>query len=89
VIVVANKVDVDEAMAKKKFNFPQTHKLPFFCVSAADGTNVVRVVKEAIKLAIMNKENPDDEVMAEIWNLLRDDQDDCSTTASSSRPVSS
>jgi len=74
VIVLANKVDADPAMAKKKFNFAQTHNLPFFCVSAADGTNVVRVIKEAIKLAIMCKEEPADEVMAEIWNLLREDE---------------
>jgi len=73
VICVANKVDADSGMANKKFNFPTNHKLPFFCVSAADGTNVVRVVKEAIKLAIKNKEEPADEVMAEIWNLLRDE----------------
>jgi Rab-like protein 2 len=73
VICIANKVDVDPSMAKKKFNFAVTHQLPFFCVSAADGTNVVRVVKEAIKLAVKNKEDPADEVMAEIWSLLRDD----------------
>merc|ERR1719171_1735918 len=72
VICIANKVDSDPAMAKKKFNFPANNGLPFFCVSAADGTNVVRVIREAIKLAIKNKEEPADEVMAEIWNLLRD-----------------
>jgi Rab-like protein 2 len=74
VICIANKVDADASMAKKKFNFPQTHNLPFFCVSAADGTNVVRVVREAINLAIKNKEEPADEVMAEIWNLLREEE---------------
>jgi Rab-like protein 2 len=73
VICVANKVDADMNMAKKKFNFPAQNNLPLFCVSAADGTNVVRVIREAIKLAITNKEQPADEVMAEIWNLLRDD----------------
>lgn len=78
VICVANKVDADMNMAKKKFNFPAQHNLPFFCVSAADGTNVVRVVREAIKLAIANKEQPADEVMAEIWNLLRDEESGCS-----------
>jgi hypothetical protein len=46
-------------------------------VSAADGTNVVRAIREAIKLAIKNKEEPADEVMAEIWNLLRDNEDVC------------
>jgi len=74
VICIANKVDSDPTMARKKFNFPQTHGLPFFCVSAADGTNVVRVIKEAIKLAVKNKEEPADEVMAEIWNLLREEE---------------
>merc|ERR1719171_1893201 len=74
VICIANKVDADPSMAKKKFNFPATHQLPFFCVSAADGTNVVRVIKEAIKLAVKNKEEPADEVMAEIWALLRDEE---------------
>merc|ERR1711988_1966628 len=70
----ANKVDADPQIATKKFNFPATHKLPFFFVSAADGTNIVRVFNEAIKLAIKNKEEPADEVMAEIWNLLQDDE---------------
>merc|ERR1719486_918255 len=74
VICIANKVDSDQAMAKKKFQFPATHNLPFFVVSAADGTNVVRVVREAINLAIKNKEEPADEVMAEIWNLLREEE---------------
>lgn len=73
VICVANKVDADISMAKKKFNFPGQNNLPFFCVSAADGTNVVRVIKEAIKLGIKNKEEPADEVMAEIWALLREE----------------
>lgn len=76
VICIANKIDIDPIMAKKKFNFPQTHNLPFFCVSAADGTNIVRVFKDAIKLAIKNKEEPADEVMAEIWNLLRESADE-------------
>jgi len=84
VICVANKVDADPAMAKKKFNFAMENNLPFFFVSAAEGTNVVRVFNEAIKLAIKNKEEPPDEVMAEIMNLLRDDDaDQCSTRSSS------
>merc|ERR1711879_829871 len=92
VICVANKVDVDPSIATKKFNFPIDNKLPFYFVSAADGTNVVRVFNEAIKLAIKCKEEPQDEVMAEIMALLQDDKpttnafDDglsgCSTRAS-------
>merc|ERR1712019_190979 len=73
VICVANKVDADPEMVKKCFKFPKDNQLPFFFVSASDGTNVVKVFKEAIKLAIKNKEEPADEVMAEIWNLLKDD----------------
>jgi len=74
VICVANKIDIEPAMAKKKFNFPVTHELPFYFVSSSDGTNIVRVFQEAIQLAIMNKEQPPDEVMAEIYNLLKDDE---------------
>eukprot|EP00927_Polykrikos_kofoidii_P081385 TRINITY_DN7869_c1_g1_i1.p1 TRINITY_DN7869_c1_g1~~TRINITY_DN7869_c1_g1_i1.p1 ORF type:complete len:236 (+),score=57.05 TRINITY_DN7869_c1_g1_i1:99-710(+) len=73
VICVANKVDVDKDIAKKKFNFPAQNNMPFYFVSASDGTNVVKVFKEAIKLAIKHKEEPADEVMAEIWSLLRED----------------
>ena len=57
----------------RKFNFPLTHQLPFFFVSCADGTNVVRVFREAISLAIKNKEQPPDEVLAEIYALLAED----------------
>merc|ERR1719410_2555442 len=73
VICVANKIDIEPSMAKKRFNFPVQHQMPFYFVSASDGTNVVRVFKEAINLAIQNKEQPPDEVMAEIYNLLRAD----------------
>ena len=45
----------------------------FFEVSCADGTNVVRVFREAISLAIKNKEQPPDEVLAEIYALLAED----------------
>jgi Rab-like protein 2 len=73
VICVANKLDADPAMSKKKFNFAAEKKLPFYFVSAADGTNCVRVFNEAIQLAIKSKEEPADEVMAEMMRLLHDD----------------
>jgi len=76
VICVANKIDIEPSMAKKKFNFPAQHNMPFWFVSSADGTNVVKIFKEAINLAIKNKEQPPDEVMAEIFNLLREDDKD-------------
>ena len=40
--------------------------MPFEYVSAADGTNVVKVFKEALKLALDNKLNPPDKYMSEI-----------------------
>lgn len=30
-------------MTQKSFNFPKKHGLPFYFVSASDGTNVVKV----------------------------------------------
>merc|ERR1740130_654076 len=81
VICVANKIDVQPEMAKKKFNFAEKNSLPFYFASASDGRNVVRVFREAIQLAIKNKEQPPDEVMAEIWALLRDDDQGAQTSA--------
>ena len=43
VILVANKIDVNYEVTKKKFKFPEKHDLPFYFVSAADGSNVVKV----------------------------------------------
>ena len=31
------------SMTRKSFNFPAQHKMPFYFVSASDGTNVIRV----------------------------------------------
>ena len=72
VILVANKIDVDYKVIKKKFNFPKKHKLPFFFVSAADGTNVVKMFNEAIKHAWQYKKGGSD-FMAEVMELLDDD----------------
>jgi Rab-like protein 2 len=84
VICVANKVDADPSMAKKSFGFPRENNLPFYFVSAAEGTNAVRVFSEAIKLAIKNKEEPTDEVMAEIMNLLREQEGEIAPAAETS-----
>lgn len=34
---------VDYNVTQKSFNFPKKHGLPFYFVSASDGTNVVKV----------------------------------------------
>lgn len=41
-VVVANKIDIDYKVTSKSFNFAAKRKLPFFFVSASDGTNVVK-----------------------------------------------
>ncbi|XP_065064843.1 rab-like protein 2A [Rhopilema esculentum] len=71
-IVVANKIDVDCSITSKTFNFPKKYKMPFYFVSASDGTNVVKVFREAIKLGYNYKENSSDfmdEVMRELENF--------------------
>ncbi|PIO22766.1 hypothetical protein AB205_0148720 [Aquarana catesbeiana] len=68
-IVVANKIDADLRMTQKGFNFAKKHSLPFYFVSAADGTNVVKLFTDAIKLAVSYKQNSQDfldEVMREL-----------------------
>nr|XP_047930825.1 rab-like protein 2A isoform X2 [Anser cygnoides] len=42
-VVVANKIDADMKVTQKNFNFARKFSLPFYFVSAADGTNVVKV----------------------------------------------
>ncbi|NWW96554.1 RBL2A protein, partial [Rhynochetos jubatus] len=68
-IVVANKIDADVRVTQKSFNFAQKFRLPFYFVSAADGTNVVKLFNDAIKLAVAYKQNSGDfmdEVMREL-----------------------
>ncbi|XP_030397400.1 rab-like protein 2B isoform X1 [Gopherus evgoodei] len=71
-IVVANKIDADMKVTQKSFNFARKFNLPFYFVSAADGTNVVKLFSDAIKLAIAYKQNSGDfmdEVMRELENF--------------------
>uniref|UniRef100_A0A8C0B7E0 RBL2A protein n=1 Tax=Buteo japonicus TaxID=224669 RepID=A0A8C0B7E0_9AVES len=59
-IVVANKIDADVKVTQKSFNFARKFSLPFYFVSAADGTNVVKLFNDAIKLAVAYKQNSGD-----------------------------
>ncbi|ETO35957.1 rab-like protein 2B [Reticulomyxa filosa] len=43
-IVIGNKIDCDVSVTKKKFQFAEKRKLPIDFTSAADGTNVVKVL---------------------------------------------
>lgn len=54
-LLVANKIDCDIRVTRKSFKFAERHNLPFFFVSAADGTNVVKVFEEAILAGLGHK----------------------------------
>lgn len=47
-------------MTQKSFSFARKLGLPFYFVSAADGTNVVKLFNDAIKLAVTYKQNSGD-----------------------------
>ncbi|KAJ2995977.1 Rab-like protein 2A [Globomyces sp. JEL0801] len=67
IIVVANKIDMDPSRATKQFAFIEKKRaergdgneesLPFYFVSASDGSNVVTIFKEAIELGLKYKED--------------------------------
>lgn len=48
-------------VTSKSFNFAAKHKLPFFFVSASDGTNVVKIFRMAIMAGIKWKAAPKDD----------------------------
>ena len=73
-ILVANKIDVDYAVTKKNFKFAQQHGLPFFFVSAADGTNVVKVFDEAVREGWLNRTSGKVDFVTECLELFDDDR---------------
>ncbi|XP_018611143.1 RAB, member of RAS oncogene family-like 2 isoform X2 [Scleropages formosus] len=81
-IVVANKIDADMKVTQRNFNFAKKQGLPLYYVSAADGTNVVKLFKDAIKLALAYKQNSRDfmdEVMRELENFELDAKEERSS----------
>ena len=71
-ICIANKIDVDYAVTSKAFAFPEKHGLPFFFVSAADGTNVVAIFQEAVRLAWTYKTKGEKDFLNEVLELIDD-----------------
>ncbi|KAF6119511.1 hypothetical protein HJG60_010011 [Phyllostomus discolor] len=56
-------------MTQKSFSFAKKFSLPLYFVSAADGTNVVKLFNDAIRLAVSYKQNSRDfmdEVLQEL-----------------------
>ena len=70
VIVCANKIDIDYKVTSKSFNFASKRSLPFYFVSAADGTNVVRVFKAAIEAGLNRKRAPPEDAYFEVLELI-------------------
>lgn len=54
----------------KKFKFANSRNLPLYYCSAADGTNVVRVFKEAIRLAVEETDKPTSDFTEEVMRTL-------------------
>lgn len=70
VLVVANKVDVDASVLSKAFAWPGKNGLPLHYVSAADGTNVVRVFADAVAAGVAHKEGGPRDFADEVAELL-------------------
>lgn len=73
-ILIANKIDVDYNVTRKEFKFATKHNLPFFFVSSADGTNIVKAFQTAIAEAKRYKAAGGD-TLSEVLDLLSDSKD--------------
>lgn len=66
-------------MTKRKFAFSTANNLPLYFTSAADGTNVVKVTspdqifREALRLGLENKNNPEGNFITDVLDMLKDD----------------
>ena len=72
-MVIANKIDIDERATQRQYKFVEELGVPFNFVSAANGTNVVQIFKDALNMALEYKKNPPkDDFMSEVLELLGD-----------------
>ena len=61
-------------MTERKYKFAEQAKLPFYFVSAADGTNVVQIFEDTLRMALDYKKNPPTgDFMNEVMDLLNDE----------------
>lgn len=65
---------VNPEVTQMQFNFAEKHGLDFYFVSAADGTNVVKVFNEALRLGMQNRDNPDD-FTSQIFSMIGEGAD--------------
>ncbi len=74
VMVIANKIDLDEKATGRRYKFIEDIGCEFNFVSAADGTNVVSVFQKALEMGLHYKQNPhEDDFMSEVRDLLGND----------------
>lgn len=57
-LVIANKIDLNESAVKRKYVFIDEIGCPLEFVSAADGTNVVSIFQQALEQGLHYKLNP-------------------------------
>lgn len=72
-ILLANKVDVDYKVTKKAFKFPKENNIPFFFVSSADRTNVVKVFEEAVCAGLGQRKYGEKDFLLECLELFEDE----------------
>ncbi|KAF5223125.1 putative ras-related protein RAB5B [Trypanosoma cruzi] len=83
-VVACNKIDTDPSVVSKAFAFVEKHKLTLHYVSAADGTNVVRLFETAILEAVKYQKSPKNEdFMAQVLGLIKEGErkDEAATAA--------
>ena len=81
-MVIANKIDMDTKVTGRRYNFISEIGCPFEFVSAADGTNVVAIFKQALQMGLEYKNNPhEDDFMFEVDQLLSKDHKSSSNAA--------
>ncbi|XP_055107889.1 rab-like protein 2B isoform X3 [Symphalangus syndactylus] len=69
----------DINVTQKSFNFAKKFSLPLYFVSAADGTNVVKLFNDAIRLAVSYKQNSQDfmdEIFQELENFKLEQEEE-------------
>lgn len=72
-IVACNKIDTDPSVTSKAFAFAEKHNFPLHYVSAADGTNVVRLFEDAVSTGVAYKKNPiKEDFMTQVLNIINE-----------------
>lgn len=74
-ILCANKCDVDYMVTRKNFKFPRENNIPFFFVSSADGTNVVKVFEEAVCAGLGQRKYGEKDFLSECLELFQDEEE--------------